>query len=74
MNILPVNYGNETLCETKCGEKLDNYHILKCTILNNFKENSLELNDLNGPLNVKLKVIEKFKENLKNREKYNLEY
>ena len=73
MNYLPSNYGNTTYCETKCGKILTNEHILNCKILNNGK-NNIELSDFNGSLNVKLKLVFFFEENLKIREQFNWEY
>ena len=33
-NKLPSNWGEHSLCETRCLELLDNEHILKCSIFN----------------------------------------
>ena len=38
INLLPSNRGEISICVTGCGEILNNYHILKCTILNNGKD------------------------------------
>ena len=43
-NKLHSNWGETVLCETSCGQTLNNEHILKCIIL---KEGDIEQSQLN---------------------------
>ena len=68
MNDLPFNYGNKTMCEMGCHEKiLNNEHLLNCPSIdgNNIKVNLKEI--LNGRNKEKNKVLQKLQENTKRR-------
>ena len=70
-NRLPSNLGETILCETACGQNLNNEHILNCTILNGHESENLELNMIyNGNVEEKMKVLNAFRNNMTKRQKY----
>ena len=70
-NRLPSNWGETILCETACGQNLNNEHILNCPILNGHESENLELNMIyNGNVEEKMKVLNAFRNNMTIRQKY----
>ena len=62
MNDNPCNYGEKILC-VGCQEEMNNSHIMSCQKANEGKEIFKFEDFLNGPLSLKKKTFEQFKEN-----------
>ena len=64
MNPNPYNFGNKIQCEKGCQEAQDNAHILNCA-KTNLNRNIYKLEDiLNGSLNLKIKILKSFQEQI----------
>ena len=64
INPLASNRGETSICVTGCGEILENSHILKCKVLNNGEENSLQ-ELINGDIHSIRNSLIKWKQSMK---------
>ena len=64
INPLPSNRGKTSYCVTGCGEVLNNSHTLRCKILNQGEESSIE-DLINGDINTMKKLLLKWNQRMK---------